>query len=201
MTSKLVGLRGPVLIAPLMLVLYGLLRLVDGLDGKHGPGLAWNLGHTLFFIGFALFGVVTLRLRQLVPATTLRRRLVANTAAAVGLFGVVCFLWVILGDLFPRLDSAAPLPEPLEMVGPLAFQLGWLTLLVMPAAATPRLLPAWSPLLVLVGFLLFAANLDLLPIGALLLMAGLAPVARGSGPPSATAPQGACLPEQNPSSR
>ncbi|ADI11327.1 hypothetical protein SBI_08209 [Streptomyces bingchenggensis BCW-1] len=201
MTSKLVGVQSPALIAPLLLVLYGLLRLVDGLDGEHGPGLAWNLGHTLFFIGFALFGVVTVRLRQPVPAATMRRRLLANVAAAVSLFGVACFLWVILGDLFADLDTAAPLPEPLEMIGPLAFQLGWLTLLVMLVAAKPRLLPVWSPLLVLVGFLLFAANLDLLPIGALLLMAGLTPVARISRPPSATAPRAAGLPEENPSSR
>ncbi|MFC0598009.1 hypothetical protein [Streptomyces palmae] len=191
MTSKLTGGQGSAVAAPFLLMLYGLLRLVDGMDGEHGPGLAWNLGHTLFFIGFLLFGVATVRLRQLVPAATMRGRLGANVAAAASLFGVACFLWVILGDLFTGLDTAAPLPEPLEMIGPLAFQLGWLTLLVMPAAATPRRLPAWSPLLVLVGFLLFSVNLDLLPIGALLLMAGLTPVARTSGPMPPTAPKAA----------
>ncbi|MDG4856848.1 hypothetical protein P8605_01510 [Streptomyces sp. T-3] len=189
MTSKLAGLHSPALIAPLLLVLYGLLRLVDGLDGDHGPGLAWNLGHTLFFIGFVLFGVVTIRLRQLIPAATMRARLVPNVAAAVSLFGVACFLWVILGDLFADLDTAAPLPEPLEMIGPLAFQLGWLTLLVMLVTAKPRLLPAWSPLLVVAGFLMFAVNLDLMPIGALLLMAGLAPVARAPRSTSPTTPR------------
>lgn len=178
MTSKRMGTPRLTLIAPLVLALYGLLRLVDGLDGDHGPGLAWNLGHTLFFLSFVLFGVLTVRLRQLVPIATARRQLLANAAAAAGMFGVACFLWVILGDLFSAVDSAAPLPEPLEMIGPLAFQLGWLTLLVMLVAATPRLLPVWSPIAVLAGFVLFAANLDLLPIGALLLMAGLAPVAR-----------------------
>ncbi|MER7174406.1 hypothetical protein [Streptomyces mesophilus] len=178
MTSKHMGMPRLWLIAPLLLVLYGLLRLVDGMDGQHGPGLAWNLGHTLFLLGFVLFGVVTVRLRQLVPVATARRQLLANAAAAAGMFGVACFLWVIIGDLFAAVDSAAPLPEPLEMIGPLAFQLGWLTLLAMLVAATPRLLPLWSPMAVLGGFVLFAANLDLLPIGALLLMAGLAPVAR-----------------------
>ncbi|MDV9190433.1 hypothetical protein R6L23_19810 [Streptomyces sp. SR27] len=178
MTSRRLGVKTPALIAPLLVGLYGLLRLVDGLDGEHGPGLAWNLGHALFLVGFVLFGVVTVGLRRLVPVTTGRGRLLANTATAAGLFGAACFLWVILGDLFADLDGAAPLPEPLESVGPLAFQLGLLTLLVMLVAAEPRLLPAWSPLLVLLGFVLFAADLDLLPIGALLLMAGLAPVAR-----------------------
>ncbi|MFD9905400.1 hypothetical protein [Streptomyces sp. NPDC059063] len=191
MTSKIVGIWSPVLIAPLLLVLYGLLRLADGLDGEHGPGLAWNVGHALFFVGFVLFGAVTVRLRQLVPAATARGRLVANAAAAGGLFGVACFLWVILGDLFADLDAAAPLPEPLELIGPLAFQLGSLILLFMLVAARPRLLPAWSPLLVLAGFVLFAVHLDLLPLGGLLLIAGLAPVARISRPTPSIAPRAA----------
>ncbi|WP_327177684.1 hypothetical protein OG599_21970 [Streptomyces sp. NBC_01335] len=179
MTPKLTGGRdAAVLVAPLLLVLYGVLRLVDGLDGKHGPGLAWNVGHTLFFVGFLLFGVVTFRLRRIARATTGYGRHAADAATAVSLFGIACFLRVILGDLFAALDDAAPLPEPLQLAGPLAFQLGWLVLLIMPVTATPRALPVWSPLLVLAGFLLFSVDLDLLPVGGLLLTAGLLPVAR-----------------------
>jgi hypothetical protein len=85
---------------------------------------------------------------------------------------------VILGDLFEDLDEAAPLPEPLEMIGPHALQLGWLTLLVMLVATRPRRLPVWSPLLVFAGFVLFAANLDPVPLGELLLLAGLEPLAK-----------------------
>ncbi|MCX5412825.1 hypothetical protein [Streptomyces sp. NBC_00059] len=188
MTPRLRGGASPALIAPLLLVLYGLLRLVDGLDGDHGPGLAWNLGHTLFLFGFLLFGVVTFGLRALVLRTRPGGRLVANAATAVSLSGIACFLWVILGDLFADLAASAPLPEPLEMIGPLAFQGGWLTLLVMLVATSPRLLPVRSPLLVLAGFLLFAVDLDLLPVGGLLLMAGLAPVARASRPALSAAP-------------
>ncbi|MEU1087867.1 hypothetical protein ACFYPN_03300 [Streptomyces sp. NPDC005576] len=183
------GLRAA-LVAPLLLVLYGVLRLVDGLNGSHGPGLAWNLGHTFFFAGFLLFGVVTFPLRRLALAATPRRRHAANAAAVVSLFGIACFLWVILGDLFAGLDTAAPLPGPLELAGPLAFQLGWLVLLVLPIAATPRSLPVWSPLLVLAGFLLFSVDLDLLPVGGLLVTAGLLPVAR-SGPYRVRSPRGA----------
>jgi hypothetical protein len=101
-----------------------------------------------------------------------------------GLFGVAGFLWVILGDVFADFRHAAPLPDALEMIGPLLFQIGLLTLLIMLATARPRL-PVWSPLLVLVGFLLFAANLDLIPIGALLVLAGLAPMATAHGRHSA----------------
>jgi len=158
-------------------LLYGLLRLIDGLDGDHGPGLAWNLGHTLFLFGFVLLGVLTVGMRQLVPATTTWTRVVASLATIAGLFGVACFLWVILGDLFGDFHDAAPLPDALEMIGPLSFQLGVLTLLIMLVTARPRRLPIWSPLLVLIGFVLFAVNLDLIPIGALLILAGLAPLA------------------------
>jgi hypothetical protein len=177
MTATPPLVRFSALVAPTLLLLYGLLRLIDGLDGDHGPALAWNLGHTLFFIAFVLFGVLIVGLRRLVPATTGRTRTIATLATVAGLFGVVCFLWVILGDLFAGFRAAAPLPDAVEMIGPLLFQLGVLTLLIMLAAARPRRLPVWSSLLVFVGFLLFAVNLDLIPIGALLVLAALAPLA------------------------
>jgi hypothetical protein len=177
MTATPPLVRFSALAAPTLLLLYGVLRLIDGLDGDRGPGLAWNLGHTLFFIGFVLLGVLTVGLRQLVPAATVWTRTFATLATVAGLFGVACFLWVILGDLFADFHDAAPLPDALQMTGPLLFQLGALTLLIMMTAARPRRLPAWSPVLVLVGFLLFAVNLDLIPIGALLILAGLAPLA------------------------
>jgi hypothetical protein len=58
MTATPPLVRFSALVAPTLLLLYGLLRLIDGLDGDHGPALAWNLGHTLFFIAFVLFGVL-----------------------------------------------------------------------------------------------------------------------------------------------
>ncbi|MEU1471551.1 hypothetical protein ABZ434_25440 [Streptomyces sp. NPDC005761] len=166
------------LLVPVFMLLYGVFRLIDGRDGDHGPGLAWNIGHTFFFAAFLLLGALVVELRALIPADTARRRAAAGVAMVAGVFGAACFLWVIVGDLFPRFDDAAPLPEPLELAGPLAFQLGLLTLLVMLVTARPRRLPVWSPVLVLVAFVLIAVNLDLLPVAALALMAGLAPLAR-----------------------
>ena len=177
MTATPSLVRFSALAAPTLLLLYGLLRLIDGLDGDHGPGLAWNLGHSLFLIGFVLLGALAVGMRQLVPSTSMLTRIVASLATLAALFGVACFLWVILGDLFADFHDAAPLPDALELIGPLSFQLGMLTLLVILATARPRRLPAWSPVLVLIGFVLFAVNLDLIPIGALLILAGLAPLA------------------------
>jgi hypothetical protein len=155
--------------APILLLLYGVLHLIDGTDRGQGSGFAWNVGHTLFFLGFILFGVLTVGLRRAVGPG-----LVANVATAATLFGAACFLWVIVGDVFAGVRESAPLPEALELVGPLAFQLGTLALLTMLVIA--KRLPLWSPVLVMAGFVLFAVNLDLLPVGALLLLAGFAPL-------------------------
>jgi hypothetical protein len=86
-------------------------------------------------------------------------------------FGAGCFLWVITGDL---VESWPALPSALELVGPALFQLGLLTLLVREAAQ--RRLPAWSPLLVLLGFVAIPISLDLLPLAAILVGAGLLPL-------------------------
>jgi hypothetical protein len=174
------GVRITAIVAPILLFLYGVLRLIDGMDGHHGPGFAWNLGHALFLIAFILLGGLTVGLRRLVPVTTRPGRVVADLAMVAGLFGAACFIWVILGDLFARLHRAAPLPGPLEAVGPLAFQVGVLGLLVMLVVARSRRLPFWTPILVLAGFLLFAINLDLIPVGALIVLCGLSPLARRS---------------------
>jgi hypothetical protein len=174
------GVRITAIGAPILLFLYGVLRLIDGMDGHHGPGFARDLGHTLFLIAFVLLGGLTVGLRRLVPVTRRPARMVADLAMVAGLFGAACFIWVILGDLFARLHHAAPLPGPLEVAGPLAFQVGVLGLLVMLVVARPRRLPFWSPVLVLAGFLLFAINLDLLPVGALIVLFGLSPLARRS---------------------
>lgn len=177
MTLRSLLVRFCAVAAPAFLFLYGVLRLVDGLDGDHGPGLAWNFGHTAFLVAFVLLGILVVGIRQLIPPATSGRRIVATVATVAALFGVACFLWVILGDLFARLRDAAPLPDPLEIAGPLLFQLGTLTLLIQLVTARPRRLPLWCPPLVFLGFIAIGINLDLLPVGAILIAAGLAPLA------------------------
>lgn len=168
MTSPLVRFGAPVL-----LFIYGTLRLIDGWDGHHDrDGALWNIGHTCFFAAFVLLAVLAVHLYR-----TLRTRLAAGGLAAGGLaaalFGAVCFLWVIVGDVFA---SFPELPGPLQIAGPALFQVGTLILLVL--LVVRRLVPVWSPVLVVAAFAVIGVSLDLIPVAAVLLFAGLMPLAR-----------------------
>jgi hypothetical protein len=163
------------LVAPALMLFYGVTRYFDGLDGDRGNSWLWDAGHVAFFFAIVLFAVL---------GETVRRRhpgVLTTVAEAATVFGAACFLWVITGDIF---DSWPALPSMLQIVGPVLFQLGLLTLLVREAMA--RRVPAWSPLLVLLGFVAIPISLDLLPLAAVLVGAGLAPLAlqRREGAPA-----------------
>jgi hypothetical protein len=175
--------------APVLMLVYGILRWIDGLDGRRKGGPAWDLGHVAFFVAIVLFGVLAVQLGRIIRRESSgRRRAAAGAAMVAALFGVACFLWVILGDLFAGFRAAAPLPAPLEFAGPALFQIGLLTLLVLLVLA--RRLSVWSPVLVLLGFAAIAASLDLLPVASVLVGVGLAPLTAPAAPQSA-APQSA----------
>lgn len=171
--------------APTLLLVYGVLRLIDGLDGETAPGFAWNLGHTAFLISFVSFGILLVEQRRLIQAAVRRHgahgptaatRAIATLATVAGMLGVAAFILVIVGDLAPTFDRAVPLPGPVTLAAPVLFQLGALTLLVQLAVLRPRQLPMWSPPAVFTGFVLIAFDLDLLPLSALLILVGLAPL-------------------------
>lgn len=176
MTSNPVILRRVALAAPVLLLLYGVLRFADGLDGQRGPGLFWNAGHAAFFAAMTLFGVLAAGVRGLLPG---HHRL-ATAATAITLAGVLCFLWVIAGDLSATLRDAAPMPDPLQTAGPMLFPLGLLILFGLLVAA--RRLPVWTPLLFGAGIAAITVDLDLLPFAALAILAALAPLRRSPGP-------------------
>ncbi len=171
--------RFAALAAPLLVLFYGIMRFVDGLDGDRGNGLAWDVGHTAFFIAFVLYALLAVRLHREVPVATRKQRTVRNVALGGALVGAAAFLWVTLTDLFPALDVS--LPDAAMAVLPALFVLGTVTLLAQAVAA--RLLPRWSPILVLVGFLAISVELDTLPFAALVILCGLAPLAMGARRP------------------
>ncbi len=79
--------------APTLLFLYGVLWLVDGADGNHEPGLAWDLGHTMFLLAFGAFDGLLVGLRRLVRPNVAWQSTVATTATVAGLVGAAGFVW------------------------------------------------------------------------------------------------------------
>jgi hypothetical protein len=177
MTTSVVGMttRISAALAPAFLFLYGILRWIDGFDGHRGGGVAWNLGHTFFLISVVLLGLLALGLRHRIVVAAPGQRRLAAIATTVALAGTACFLWVILGDLFPAVRAEAHAPGPVQLLGPVLFQAGVLCLLIQLGVA--RRLPLWSPVLLAIGFGMIGLNLDLLPLGAALVGVGLAPLA------------------------
>jgi hypothetical protein len=164
-----------------LFVAYGIIRLIDGANGDRGPGLAWSSGHLLFLVGLLLFGVVLLLARAAVS----RRRVLATVAAVVGLVGIAAIVRVILIDLivgfragnhaamsvvrddYDRWPGDLGIYPTLEVLGPILFLAGLLTLAVL--LTLEHRLTAWAPPLLILGFVLISANLDLMPLGGALL--------------------------------
>ncbi|MFG1624135.1 hypothetical protein [Kribbella sp. NPDC049227] len=178
------------MIAAGLLVAYGIIRLIEGMDGSHGPGLGWTAGHLLFLAGMLVFAVVLVLAR----GELIRRRGVGTAAVVVGLLGVAAFVRVILVDLmvgfraedragmsrisdeYDRWPGNLDIYEPLSTVGPALFLVGLLALAVL--LVLDRRLPVWSPILLAAGFAVITANLDLMPLGGLLLGAAFASAVR-----------------------
>ena len=174
--------------APLLLFAYGIVRLIDGADGNHGPGPAWTIGHLLFLAGFLLYAAVLVGLRRLIA----RRRGVATVAVVAGLVGVVAFVRVIVIDLIVGIRAADPaamdrmgdeydrwpgnlgIYDTFYQIGPVLFLIGLLALAILLTVA--RKLPVWSPVLLVLGFVLITINLDLMPLGAAALLIAVLPL-------------------------
>ncbi|GAA5194163.1 hypothetical protein GCM10023322_57920 [Rugosimonospora acidiphila] len=183
--------------APLLLLGYGVAHLIDGLDGSHGPGPAWTIGHLLFLASMLLFVAVLFAMRAALPGGRAARGIAAG-AVAVGVVGLIAFIRGIAVDLivglrsadrpamnrlYPHYDSfpgglPKGLTSALSTLGPVFLMIGLLTLSIQLAALRPRRLRWWSPVLAAAGFAAISAELDLLPLGGLLLLLALAPLAR-----------------------
>lgn len=179
------------LTAPTLMLGYGVLRLVDGTDDAYGPGLAWNVGHALFLAAMVAFGVVLVGLRRRLPLSSTAARVAADVVTVASGAGLAVLVRMAVIDLMVGLsatngqemsegfdryrDVPVALPQVALDVGPALLFVGLTALLTLHAALPPRRLPAWSPTLFAVGSLLLQVNLDLMPVGALLLIVALAP--------------------------
>lgn len=163
--------------APALLALYGVARYADGLDGDHGPGLFWNVGHVAFLLAVAGFTVLAVQLAR----DGLRRPgrplgwvcAIALTTTAVGA-ALMC--WIILTDLGV---PVADVPGAVVTGAPIAFGVGLVALL---ATQVGRGIPLWSPLAILAGNVALGIDLALLTPAGLVMLAALWPLIRPASP-------------------
>ncbi|MCW6004395.1 hypothetical protein K1W54_07335 [Micromonospora sp. CPCC 205371] len=173
-------------LAPALTTVYGLVRLLDGLDGQYGPGFLWTLGHFAFLVALFLFGLVVLAGRRMIGGGV-----VATTAAVAGVAGLVCSIAQIGIDIVVGLaaaDKAAmrqmfgdvqDVPGVAVAVygpGPALFYVGLLALVVH--LAVVRAVAVWAPVALLLGIGVAATSHDLLPVAGLLILLALVPLAR-----------------------
>ncbi|WP_124818129.1 hypothetical protein [Micromonospora ureilytica] len=172
-----------VLAGPGGIVAYGLVRLWGRSDGVYGPGLDWQAAHLVALAGMVCFVPGVLALSRLLPQSPWRTGVVAVTlvglAATIVQFGADIVEGLLAEDRaeMSRLGADFKDIPGVEVafydVVPQLFFLGLLVLAGMLAAR--RLLPWWSVPLLLVGIVLPALTLDLLPIGGLFMALALAP--------------------------
>lgn len=174
------------LAAPALTVVYGLLRLADGLDGARGPGFLWTAGHLAFLAALVLFVPVLLAARRMAGGGP-----IATTSAVVGIVGVLCAMAQFTIDIVVGLaaDDQAAMRQMFGDVqdvpgvslvvygpGPGLFYLGLIALAVH--LAVIRAAAAWTPVAIILAVGLAMAELDLLPLAGLLMLAALAPLTR-----------------------
>ena len=185
MIAILVAMRS-IVAAPVLFGAYGVARILDGLDGSRGPGLAWTVGHLFFLAGLVLFVQIFGRLRRLAGGgVTATAGYIAGLVGALSLAAqftidiVVGFLSADHDAMGPRFDAVRAVPgveQVVYTVVPLLFYVGMLVLVAR--LAVSRQVPWWSPALVLVQAVLPLASKDLIPLGAALLLLAFVPLLR-----------------------
>jgi hypothetical protein len=164
--------------APLLTFAYGVIRILDGLDGSRGPGLAWTTGHLAFLGAMVAFVFVFAQMRRMADRDTLSTVAAAvGTAGALALFGQFA-VDVVAGSLstdhlgmsllIADVRSTPGVALAVYDVGPYLFYIGQLALVVQLSAM--RRISAWTPLLVVFDLVTPFVDKDLIPLGAIVLL-------------------------------
>ncbi|TMR16537.1 hypothetical protein ETD86_24870 [Nonomuraea turkmeniaca] len=176
--------------APLLVLAYGVIRILDGLDGSRGPGVAWTTGHLAFIGALVLFVPIFWRLRHMTGRTA-----VATVSAVAGTAGIVTLIAqfaidIVIGFMAADHDAMGPLFDQVQAMpgvqlavydaGPYLFYVAQLALVVH--VALRKAVKAWTPVLVLVGLMLPMIDKDLIPVGAIFLLVSFWPLARREAP-------------------
>ncbi|MET8352990.1 hypothetical protein [Micromonospora sp. NPDC005206] len=181
--------RRPAFIAaPVLVMGYGIIRLVDGLDGIRGPGPAWTIGHLAFIGALIAFISAFWQMRRMAGG-----RVLATLSATAGTLGALALITQFSIDIaagFLATDNygmsmivhqVRTLPGVSQLAydfGPYAFYLGQLVLVVL--LAVQRRVKLWTTGLVLADLATPFIDKDLIPLGAVLLLVSFLPLARGT---------------------
>ncbi|MEU5845888.1 hypothetical protein [Saccharopolyspora shandongensis] len=178
--------RACLIAAPLCFAGYGVVRLVGRMDGQYGPGLDWQIAHLVNLVGLALLVPAVLGLRRQLPGRG-RTFWTVVTFVGVGTSVVQFVIDVVAGLLASDKAGMSAISAQVStipgarivfyVVGPPLLYVGLLALTIMLARA--KAVGWWCPALILVGSILPIGSLDLIPIGALCVLAALVPLARG----------------------
>jgi hypothetical protein len=188
--TKIDSMRLSYLGAPVLVLTYGVLRIIDGLDGVRGPGPAWTMGHVAFLLALFFWVPVTLDLRRRLgggPASTAFTVVAGVGAAALTAQFVIDIVaglraadHAAMSAQLQQVRSIPGVMPAVYAVGPSLFYLG-MSALVIHLAVT-RQVRAWVPVVFTAGTLLPLVDKDLLPLGALCLLAASVPLVTRSSP-------------------
>lgn len=178
--------RIPFIAAPVLMFGYGIIRILDGLDGERGPGPAWTIGHLVFVAAMVMFLLVFRHLHRLAGGDTLSTvTLVVAAVGAVALIGQfgVDIVSGLLADTHAQMaaNSRTVHGNPLVAlaiydVGPYLFYAGQFVLVLQ--LALTRRIAGWTPVLLLVDLVMPLVDKDLIPIGAAALLVSFVSISR-----------------------
>ncbi|MFD9407807.1 hypothetical protein ACFWBN_12445 [Streptomyces sp. NPDC059989] len=183
--------RTAFLAAPALMGAYGLIRIADGLDGDHGPGVAWTAGHLCFLAGLAFFVQGFAAMRTMAGRNRLSTAGFWTATAGAVTLGGQFLIDIAVGfasadraemqELFARIQDTPGMLPVFYDFGPLLFFVAQLVLAVQ--LASRRILKPWAPVLMLAGTALPLVDKDLIPVTAVLLLISFAPLYRGRPSP------------------
>jgi hypothetical protein len=171
--------------APLLTMAYGVIRILDGLDGERGPGLAWTTGHIAFVAALAMFVLTFVQMRRMAGRNTL-----STVSATIGIIGILSLITQFVIDmvvgflsadhaamdvLFERIQAVPGVMFVVYVGVPLFFFVGQFALVAQ--LAVQRRVKVWTPFLVLLDYVVPNIDKDLMPLGALFLLISFIPLA------------------------
>ncbi|MFF4413558.1 hypothetical protein ACFYY8_13585 [Streptosporangium sp. NPDC001559] len=174
--------------APVLTFTYGVFRILDGLDGVRGPGIAWTTGHLAFVGALVFFAMAFHEMRRLAGrgplATGLASAGYVGIATLIAQFSIDIVLGfqaadhAEMGMLFDQVQAVPGVQQVVYDFGPLLFFVAQIGLVLQLAAR--RHVKAWTPVLVIADVLVPFVEKDLMPLGAACLLVSFMALARVS---------------------